>query len=409
MSIKTFIQYAFKREAAQAPIPQYLARHKAKSILDEIAQRQASRTANDMRAWREAKRQSGNPDFPKRVLLSDLVSDMMDDIHLASQTDIRRDHSLAKSFVIKMKEGKEDEETTKRLVESIAFGKLLTHLLETPLYGHTLLEITPAVGDLFALTLIPRRHIVAAPGILLREVTDTTGIHYREDHRYGTSLLEFGDSGDSGIIFKNIPDTIFRRHAKVAWSEFLEIYGIPPRVLKMDTDDSEGMERAKIMMERMGRAAFAIVDSTEELQFATGIAANSDMFTKLITACEQSIAINICGAVIGADTEHGNRSKEEVSIRLLEAKTAKDRKLVERWMNSTVLPALERLGHIPAGRSFEYVAEEDEEALWSKTVQIMPYYDVDPAWIKQKFGIEVDEKKQAPGSLAATSEDSFFG
>lgn len=98
--------------------------------------------------------------------------------------------------------------------------------------------------------------------------------------------------------------------------------------------------------------------------------------------------------------------------------------MLERIMTSTVLPALARQGFIPEGLRFAYPQEEDKEALWTRTVSLLQYYNVDEEWIRNTFGVEITEaKSQLPfgGQLAmrpqasnrqeltANAEDPFFG
>lgn len=92
------------------------------------------------------------------------------------------------------------------------------------------------------------------------------------------SIIEVGNPKDLGILIDCVPDTIYRRHAKVAWVEFCEIFGVPPRILKMDTDDTEAMLRAEDMLMRMGRAAWIIIDQNEEMNFGNSVAGNTDIF-----------------------------------------------------------------------------------------------------------------------------------
>nr|DAQ72731.1 MAG TPA: portal [Caudoviricetes sp.] len=382
------------------------------SLLDKIIQKQASQTSRDMRSWRDAKKEATKPEFPRRTRLVDLVDDMLYDLHLSSQMELRRDRSLNKPFVITNQAGKIDLDTTQRLNGSIAFGELLTVLLETPFWGHSLVEISPAEGDLFTVSLIPRRHVVPALGLLLPDVSDTKGIDYRADPRYGTSIIEVGNPHDLGILYDCCPNTIFKRYALSAWSEFTETFGIPPRTLKIDTDDQEALARAEEMMTRMGRANWAIIDSNEEMSFATGVSGNGDIFDRLISACKADISVKICGCVIGQDTQNGNYSKEESSLKLLDAKCSTDRSIVTKIINSTVLPALSALGYINKDLHFAYPEEEDKTALWQRTRDILPYYEVDEAWIVDKFGISVTGKRSALTESApqlSARQDPFFG
>ena len=394
------------------------------SLIQRITEKQASQTARDMQHWRRAKQVATRVDLPKRDLLDDLVNDLLYDTHLSSQMELRRDRSLAKPYTILKADGSTDEETTALLSQSGAFSTLLQIALETPFFGHSLVEILPAPEGLFTANLLPRRHVVPKLGWILFDLSDSKGYDYRSDPGYGKTLIEMGDPNDLGILFDCAPATIYKRYAMASWSEFCEIYGIPPRVLKINTDDSEAMQRAADMMQRMGSANWAIVDKDEDLSFAAGVSDNGNIFQKLIYAAKEDVSLKICGATLGQDTQYGNRSKEESSMELLEAKCSADRRMLERIMTSTVLPALARQGFIPEGLRFSYPQEEDKEALWTRTVSLLPYYDVDEEWIRNTFGVEITEaKSQLPfgGKLAmrqqtanhqeltANAEDPFFG
>lgn len=394
------------------------------SLIQRITEKQASQTARDMQHWRRAKQVATRVDLPKRDLLDDLVNDLLYDTHLSSQMELRRDRSLAKPYTILKADGSTDEETTALLSQSGAFSTLMQIALETPFFGHSLVEILPTPEGLFTANLLPRRHVVPKLGWILFDLSDSKGYDYRSDPGYGKTLIEMGDPNDLGILFDCAPATIYKRYAMASWSEFCEIYGIPPRVLKINTDDSEAMQRAADMMQRMGSANWAIVDKDEDLSFAAGVSDNGDIFQKLIYAAKEDVSLKICGATLGQDTQYGNRSKEESSLELLEAKCSADRRMLERIMTSTVLPALARQGFIPEGLRFTYPQEEDKEALWTRTVSLLPYYNVDEEWIRNTFGVEItDAKSQLPfgGQLAmrqqtanrqeltANAEDPFFG
>lgn len=385
------------------------------SLIQRIAQKQASQTARDMQHWRKAKQEATRIECPKRVQLYDLVTDLLYDTHLSSQMELRRDRSLAKPFSILNQDGKPDEDTTELLNKSNAFGELLRITLETPFFGHSLIEILPDSERGFTVSLLPRRHVVPPLGLLLLDVSSDKGIYYREDKGYGSSIIEIGYTDDLGILFDCAPATIYKRYAMASWSEFCEIYGIPPRVLKINTDDSEAMQRASVMMREMGSANWAIVDKDEDLSFASGMSDNGAIFQQLISAAKEDISLKICGATLGQDTLHGNRSKEETGIELLEAKCRSDRRMVERVMNATILPALASLGIIPDGLSFSYPQEEDREALWQRTLSVIPYYNVDEEWLRNTFGIEITDAKSPLSMLKAkeptklSSDYDFFG
>ena len=88
--------------------------------------------------------------------------------------------------------------------------------------------------------------------------------------------------------------------------------------------------------------------------------------------------------------------------------------MVEIYFNTAVLPALRSLRLISdQPLTFAFTASENLTDLWTKTVAVMPYYDIDPKWIKEKFGVEVVGSRSVGGSPAlsynvAGAPDNFF-
>ena len=185
---------------------------------------------------------------------------------------------------------------------------------------------------------------------------------------------------------------LFKRFAQSCWSELCEIYGIPPRYLKTNTQDPEMLARAETMMRDMGTAAWFVIDESEVFEFAQSANTNGDVYRNLINLCNTEISMLISGAVLGQNTVNGNRSKEESSMRLRDNLTAADRVMVENYCNSVIIPALVQIGYLPKGLTFTYDKEEDPEKLWKMVTEVLPYKDVPNDYLKSKFGIDVVDK-----------------
>ena len=85
--------------------------------------------------------------------------------------------------------------------------------------------------------------------------------------------------------------------------------------------------------------------------------------------------------------------------------------MVEIYFNTAVLPALRSLRLISdQPLTFAFAASENLTDLWTKTVAVMPYYDIDPKWIKEKFGVEVTAARNVSGSAGLSFKecDGFF-
>lgn len=378
--------------------------------VSKITPKAVSRVRSDISTFKAALRAADNVERPRRAKLNNLIEDILLDAHLSAQIELRLQHVLSVNFSLK-RDGKEDGDSTDKLRSAPFIMQLNREILKTPLYAHTLIELnTKETGEL-CVTLIPRNNVVPETGILLLKEDDEQGIKYRECREYGTWILEFGETHGYGLLGKAIPHVLFKRFAQACWSELCEIYAIPPRYIKTDTQDTEMLDRAEAMLRDMGSAAYFVIDTTEDFQFAKGADTNGDVYANLISLCKEEISLLINGVSVGQDTKNGNRSKEESSIKLLDKIIQADKRMLETAWNSIVLPALARIGFLPEGLTFELQQEEDIEKLWNMTKETFPYLEVDADWIREKFGIRVTGKKAAGQRAANLSIDTsdFFG
>lgn len=372
----------------------------------KIVPKAISRTRADISSWKSALRSADNVENPRRAKLQNLYTDILLDAHLTAQIELRMQHSLSVPFSLK-RDGQEDEEHTSLLKAARWKNDIDRGILWSVFRGSPLLELTTE-GETLCVTTLPWNNIVPEKGVLLLSEDDSTGIDYRNCREYGTWILEFGNRSDYGLLNKAVPHVLFKRFAQSCWSELCEIYGIPPRFIKTDTQDPEMLNRAESMLRDMGSAAYFIIDREESFEFAKGADTNGDVYNNLISLCNSEISLLVTGAVIGQDTRNGNRSKEETSIKLLDKIVQSDKRMLESYWNGTVIPALVKIGILPEGITYELQQEEDIEKLWGMTREALPYMDIDPEWMKDKFGIQVTGKKEITGGVGLRIDTSDF-
>ncbi|MGL5895246.1 MAG: phage portal protein family protein [Bacteroidales bacterium] len=359
----------------------------------------------DMATWKAALQQATNTDNPKQLKLIHHYNDVMDDLLMDSQMDNRFQMTKGSDFELLDKSKKVNEEATELLKQAVWLPELIGHILDSINYGHSLVDFSLLHNGQLKVDLIPRENVIQRKGLLLYNSSDDKGLLYRNEKEYGTWWLEFGKEDDLGKLRKAVPVAMFKKFAQSCWAELCEIYGIPPRYLKTDTRDPDMMNAAQSMMRDMGSAAWWIIDNEEELQFANSVGGNGDIYNNFIGHCNSELSLFASGAILGQDTKNGNRSKEEVSFKQLKERVKSDKKYVEDYMNSTVMPALYRIGLIQEGLIFKFNQEEDLEALWKMVTEASQHYEVDPKWISEKFGIKILGKKSPTANL---SVESFF-
>lgn len=354
----------------------------------KIEPKAISQTRNDIATWKMAIRQALAVQSPRRMRLQNMYKDIMIDALLSSQIENRILQTLAASFTLRDQNGKVNEEATAILKKSRYYYDIVRGVLESQFWGSTVIEILNSDTGVKVET-IPRNNIEPRDGIFLVDENDSTGLPFRELKEYGTWILEFGDPKDLGLLNKAIPHVLFKRFAQSCWSELCEIYGIPPRVMKTNTQDPVMLSRGEQMMRDMGAAAWFIIDESESFEFAKGTDSNGDVYNNLIRLCNNENSMLISGAIIGQDTKNGNESKEKVSVSVLSRLVDADKRLVESQFNDVILGALVRIGLIPDNLVHSFDPQEDIDLLWTMTKDVLQYMEVDPQWIKEKFGIPV--------------------
>lgn len=386
-------------------------------------------TRKTVAVWKQAQQQYMAAEEPRAYHLEDLYTDILTDAHLTSQINLRKQQTLSNPFVLESASGKADKEQTDALGRHPLFRSLSNAMLDSIFHTGSLVELKIGKnldGPYMYADTLPRTHVVHRRGLFYPDVNDEKAIQYRQMPEFGTWILEFNGPDTMGLLNKAVPHVLFSRFSQSCWAELCEIYGIPPRVLKTNTQDSVQLHRAEQMLIDQGAAAWFVIDKDEDFEFAQGVVTKGEVYEQLMQYCDNQKSLLINGAILGQDTKFGNRSKEESSADLQWYIVLDDMAYLEQQWNNIALPALVRHGIVKPGLSLRFEETEDIGQLWKFTEGAMKYFEVDPAFVKEKFGVAVLGPKNStpkdadgepdqpgnepkkPGSLWAGGPD-FFG
>lgn len=407
MNLKNRINSFFEAKKLATP-----SNEKSKRYLP-YTYKSVSRVRQDIKSWNVALN-TAQSDDPRNFALQLLYKEIMLDAHLTSQIENRKQQIFSSEFSLKNEKGEVDEEQTALLKKLPAYRALTHAKLDNIYYGYSLIELAlePSLAGEKKLnvSLIPRTNVVPKTGLFYADYSEDKSIKYREMAEYGTWILEF-DSSELGLLNKVVSHVLFKRFAQSCWSELCEIYGIPPRVMKTNTQDTVMLNRAERMMQDMGAAAWFIIDETENFEWATSVATNGDVYKNLIALCTNEISLLISGAVIGQDTVNGNRSKDESSQEMLWNLVQSDMQMLEEYWNNISIPALIKIGILKGDVHFDFNPSEDLKQLWAITKEALPFYTIEPEWVKEKFGIEITgerEQVQQANDKKLNFDNDFF-
>ena len=386
----------FRNKQAQGQAQESTLSRKEKQTVLRIIRRQEAIIRRDIASWRTARLEATLADEPKQHRLQVLYDEVMLDAKMTSQIGMRIGKSQSADWCLK-KGDQNDEDAMKVLTDKGLFDKFVKYIVESQFYSQSLVQfLFDQQGDP-DIELVPRANVSPASGRFYPDVYGNESELYRERPDFGKWILEFcPDKLDLGILNKATPYVLMKKFALSCWSELCEIYGIPPRVLKTNTQDKDMLNRAEAMMREIGSAAYFIIDTEEEFEFAQANSTNGDVYKNFIATCDEQISLLNLGAVLGQDTLNGNRSKEEASTDLMEIIVEADKRKIAYYINKTAIPAMESLGIIPTGLRFEFAKATDTEKLWKMVFQASAYYEFDVEWLKQTFGMEITGPRMNP-------------
>lgn len=373
----------------------------------EIVPRNLARLRLDIKTWTSAEDMYINVLQPRSYKLQQLFKKIAKDDMVLSQMGKLSRGILKRTFVIKKQDGTILEDETKMLKDSKFYSLLVRYIYEKEFFIHSLVEFEYDKDNALTVKLIDRENVTPTNGMFYKDFGIYDGINYRNLPDFGTWILEFtGTSIDLGILNVCAPKFIMKYFANACWAEFVQIYGIPPRVLKADTNDPVAMDRGEQMLRDMGSAAWAIIDTNEEFQFAQGITSNGDVYDKLITKCDNAIAMAISSAIVGMDTKNGSNSKEQTSKEITDELVQSYLDDIQAEFNNKVMKALYDIGFFKELYRFEYTKTVDINQLWTYVKDLLPHKNFDNNWLFETFGIICEDKPAATTGAALHSD--FF-
>ncbi|MEE0983015.1 MAG: DUF935 family protein [Bacteroidales bacterium] len=349
------------------------------NIANRIAIYRESFTRKDIADWTQAINKTLRPQDPMWDKLQELYNNITLDAHLLSQMQIRKNKLLSAPY--ELKNGDKEIELTPE--QQNLLNKAIALCVDSIFYGYSIFSINPTLTDIE--NVFQRHYFDPRNGFFYRDIDKES---YRQHPWYNKTLFEF-NHGDDGILKQAVPHVLFKRFAQACWSELCEIYGMPPRYIKTNTQDPELVAKYQQALANIGSGASYVLDLDDEMGFANTNATNGEVYQNLIHLCANELSLLICGAVIGQDTVNGSNAKESASQEITDIIIERDKKYIADSLNAHFLPALAAVHPNLSDAIMQYTQPADTSELFAQTMQLATHYDIDTDWISEKFGIPV--------------------
>ena len=397
MSKKRYKKYSLQKQTANLSAVDDWAKYQTGRILPYDLQA-VYQTRIDIANWSQAVNLF-NSQEPRSFALQLIFDKVSNDALLTSQIENRKNAVFGAKFNLHTANSIEPHPDTDVLKNSPIWRQLCNAILDSYYFGYSVVEILNDDNGQLDVAVLPRTNFTPQTGIFYRNyLAQDNPIKYRELPEYGTWILEF-KAGNIGLLNKVVPHVLMKTFAQSCWSELCEIYGIPPRVMKTNTRDPKMLNRAKQMMKDLGAAAWYVIDTNENFDWANPVLTKGEVYEGLIKQCNNEMTLAVSGAIIGQDTLHGSNNKDQSAQEMLGTLVDADMRNLEQCWNNTILPALAKIGFLSPGLILDFEQAEDIQQLFTFTQGLLPFKEIDNDWLEEKFGVKVTGDKAPAGTM----------
>lgn len=348
------------------------------NIYPQIVIKAPQRSTSDVTKWRTALR-SADMGRPKQLF--DLYEDLLIDGVLSDAVEKRIAAITNSELAFTNLKGEKVQEMID-LIDTLAFEDLLTCIMQKKFWGRAAGEFDFSNG--FGFNPIPFKHISLETQSILLNDSDSSGISYLNDD----FLLVLGNQRDRGLYIKTAPFTIWKRGGFGDYAQWLEIFGMPQRIGKYSSYDTQSRQLLEEALSKAGSAPWLVIPKESDVETVnnTGNGSSGTSYNDFRKACNEEMLITVLGQTLTTvQGDKGARSLGEVHKQVEESKNKADMRYTQRVLNAYVKPILIKRG-FPAEGNFVF-PEAAEPLTVDELVSLSTIIKIPTSYIYDKHGI----------------------
>ncbi|OYP59412.1 DUF935 family protein [Prevotella sp. P3-122] len=361
-------------------------------------------TRRDIADWRHAWQKAISVDNPNRQMLYDIYRDAHIDLHLSGCISQREDFVMARSFKLVDQNGN-DIDKAKHYLDQTWFKNLLRHCLDSRYYGHSLIELGSITTDgdgcisYDAVNLIPRKHVVPEKHRILQNLAQhwSQGIDYHEKP-YSEWLIEAGQPDDLGLLLKAATQTIPKKNMLAFWDAFGEIFGMPMRIARTSSRDSNEIKQIEDMLRNAGASLTMVAPIGTDIELLETAKADAfNVYDKRIERANSELSKLIIGQTMTIE-DGSSLSQSQTHLQVFQNLVDADADMLRDIINNQLLPRMVRHGFPLHNLRFEwdYSVDYTPEQQLAYETMIADRYDVDPEYFANKYGVPAKNTTTTP-------------
>lgn len=305
--------------------------------------------------------------------------------------------------------------TESQKIQGTQFDKLIKGIVESKLYGFTLIEIMPYLnpntGKLREINLIERRNVLPDQ----KRVVQRQGF-WLPNWDLSSALYERNyvliNTGELGLFSATTPLILAKKFTLANYVNFSHTYGQPIIHAKTVSESSSDRKRLANEVANAAQNKIIVTGIEDEVDIKTFTMSNSErIYTGLIEFANNEVSDLILGSesmaggmqsYVGSTKAHQDVFRDRIEVY---------RRYIENVMNEEIIPRLVAMGYLKSGLDFKYsnrieMNNEDRIKLYSL---ITEKYEVSSDEIEKEFGISVGKQLNVMPLINNSGEAELSG
>jgi phage gp29-like protein len=320
------------------------------------------------------------------------------DAHIRAVIETLESQILGDRYMLARMNGKgkyiKDVRQTQK-IQGTQFDKIIRGIVESKLYGYTLLEImphlSPRTGKLAEVNIIERRNVLPDQQVVLKRQGMWLPHWKLNSDAYSRNYVLI-NTGDIGLFSATTPLILAKKFTVANYVNFSHTYGQPVIHGKSVSESNADRKRLANDIANAAQNKVIVTGLEDEIDIKTFTMSNSEkIYTSLIEFVNSEVSNMILGSesmaggmqsYVGSTKAHQDIFRERIEVY---------RRYIENVMNEEIVPRLAALGYIESGLDFKYsnrieMNNEDRIRLYGL---ITDKYEVTADEIEKEFGIHV--------------------
>jgi len=325
-----------------------------------------------------------------------VYNDIVIDSHLSAAIETRITKTTSKEYKI-VDENKEETDETE-IFESQWFRDFMRLALESKFYGYSLIQFGDRTENGFAcVEVVPREYVYPQKYAVRKSPQSTTELIPFTTGQYKNWLIGVGKPKDIGLLMKAAPLVIYKNTAFGSWSEFTELFGSPFRFGKTNVRDEALRDNMYDMLENMGRNAFGVFHTDDELEYIKDSQTDSyQVFNELIERANSEISKLVLGSTMTMD-DGSSRSQSEVHERTTGSIEKEDALFLAEVVNKQLIPFLNSYQgfNIQGKWVFDDSENTPKAEQFKMDIELVKNgYNVPKEYFTETYGTPIDEVEE---------------